>query len=436
MNRSQFPRMCKRRVVHLGCVGSGKSTNGLSIQQTIASRSFPGQIIKANSDYTRQERQLALHQRVEPSSTVEAMTIRCGDMQIDWEFWPGEFAMLDDAVDAQEIDAELRRQSVDLLVVTLNPLRHDQELAEYAFLELIWFIQEKTQFDLQKSMRIAAELLWNLTDIQLESLNADLSEVTDEQYREGQVIRQSCARFGSPLSECFAIQGCDDGDKLLDILTRTARTTGANVLEILNLQAITACRPNETVVIGTHADLLKFLPGVGESEFLRSCRQAFPKPAEVRVGQVLPQASLDITIRSDLKKPIWIKGASAHSELLLNSVVDMLGRSRKQIRFEQEPYIAGAFGIVAAASIPVAVFVSAWSILPLIAIGAWSLLYLLRSADVGNRGFRWNATKRKTCLKSVQTDIREKPTELTMPPTHHNRMVEQLPSRNGNGSKV
>lgn len=433
MNHPYGSETRKRLVVHLGCVGSGKSTNALSIQQTIADRRFPGQVIKTNAAYTKQERQLALHRRVTPSEVAEAMTIQTGDLQIDWEFWPGQHAMFDDAVDAREIASLLRVRGVDLLIVTLNPLMHDQDLAEYAFLELIWFIQEKTDFELGKSMQIASHLLWDLSEEELNSLNADLCEITAEQYREGRIGRHAHAKFGLPLNDCFAIEGCDDGGKVLDALARTARTTGADVLETLNLQAIIACRSEKAIVIGTHADLLKFLPGVGEAEFLRCCHQAFPDPTEVRVGQVLPQASLDIAIRSNHEKPVWIKGPSARAEHLLTSVVNLLSRSRRPSGTDQRNYITGTMVVVSVAAIPVAALVTTWAILPLITLTGWTLFHVGKASGFKFRRLSLVAMPKSAPREHEQDAISQYP-KLDDPSIPRNRIAAHLINRNGTGS--
>ena len=251
------------RVVELGATGSGKSTNGLSIQHTIARRYPAMQVVKTNREYTEQERRVAQHNPAQPSSKPEAMTIQFQNAQIDWEFWPGENAMFNEAVDAFKIDALLQSQSVNLLVLALNSFQHDLDLAEYAFVELTWSVQDKTAFTLGKSAGIASKLLWGFIDeADLKKLNADFDELTEAQLRDGRVVRQSTAKFGLPLVQCFRIDGCDAGAEVLDIFARTARTTGAHTLEVLNLRAIAACRPDSTIVAGTHADLLKFLPRV------------------------------------------------------------------------------------------------------------------------------------------------------------------------------
>lgn len=419
------------RALVLGATGGGKTSLGVSLPTTVA-RHYPHiQVVKTNREFNDQSRTTS-RQHKPPQPTLrgkpETMTMLVGDAEIDWEFWPGEDAMFNEAVDVGRLDALLEGRQADILVLALNPFQHDLELAAYSFLELTWSVQSRTGFPLGKSAGIAAGLLWGHGDeADLAKLNADFDELTEPQLRDGRVVRRQAAKFGLPLDQCFRVEGCDGGAEVMDVFVRTARTTGAHALEVLNLRALAARRPDSTVVVGTKDDLRFDLPGVGEAEFLKACRGIFPDPTAIRLGQVVPQASIDFTLRKNKAAPVWVEGPSDRSRPLLESVFGMLrrrpGPSGQVGRHEPDRrgWAAAAAAAVAVGAIPVALMVSGWALLPLLFILAWAVVFCFAES------WKWPWPKRATRPRAQP----EPPAPADPPAATENRIAEHLHRPNG-----
>ena len=340
------------RVAVIGPTCNGKSSLLQSLMKTLATQ-FPHAVVQVvNTEGADATGDTALHRGVQPSKpgTREYLIVRFRETRLVLEIstWPGEDLLFERGINVTRLDQQLEAECFDLLVIAINTFQHDADLAAYCYLELCWNLQRKTGLSLGSICRLASKLLFfsvreeDLVEPpappktggkntckyygELRELNAGFQQITDAQLRDGRLVRAEDAKLGLPLHECFRVDGCDDGDQIVDVLIRAAQTVRANSIELLNMRGIADRNPEDVVVAAVRADLLKFLPGVGEREFTRSIDGLFPDPKRVTIGQVVPQASLDLHIGATIRENAWLKNASDRAKPLIDAILNRCER--------------------------------------------------------------------------------------------------------------
>jgi hypothetical protein len=255
------------RWIRLAVVGpkrNGKTCLVPSVLKTLAIHFARAVVQVVNSEAAYATSATALHVGAAPSKsgTRDKVTVKFHELRLVLEIsvWPAEDLLFERGIDVPKLDQQFEAEGIDVHVIVTNTFQHDPDLAAYSYVELCWSVQQKAGLSLGSVCRLANKLLFSTVReedfaeepaqaktggkhsfqqyAELRELNAGFKDITDAQLRDGRIVRAPDAKFGLPIHDCFRVDGCDNGQQIVNTLIRTAQTVGANPIELLNMRAV------------------------------------------------------------------------------------------------------------------------------------------------------------------------------------------------------
>jgi hypothetical protein len=319
--------------VLIGSPGAGKSQALVAVMDTVQHHDLDVVVAGASPELLHQyqrtavgrptQRTAARFEVEEPQAgACEVLRLHDGQAAHLIEAWAGEDRHVGGATDVPALLDRLEDRGAHRVVLCTNPFRDSPPVAEWALFEMAWMWQERgSGFALSSAVVETARRLWGVTEKGLARLYAPWPRLAKD-LAGARLVRQPLARFGRPVADAFRVEGvtAERAAAVVTGLRRVAQIVAALAEPDVRLVRELARAWHDTVALVTHAGYLAYLPGLSHGDLREYGCSLYPNPAAARMGQVITQESLDLTLTGDPDDPVWVEGPRPEAHDLLAAI--------------------------------------------------------------------------------------------------------------------